>query len=157
MKKISFILLLVIFTLQATAQNAITDTATEGKITVFKDPRLDILAKKEAAFNEANGYSLGPRSARGYRLMLLSTNNRPAAMKLRAELLQQFPEQKIYMSFQPPFIKIRFGNFIDKAEAEKYKKEIIRAKLVANNIYLLNETIEIKPEKELNKEKDSSN
>ena len=115
MKKIYLFLIPVLFCLQAAAQTTeLQDTVTEGKVTVYKDSRLDILAKKEAAFNEANGYSLGPRSAKGYRLMLLSTNDRPAAMRLRAELLQRFPEQKVYMSFQPPYIKLRFGNFADK-------------------------------------------
>ncbi len=144
----------VFFAWQASAQTvSVKDTATEGKITVFKDSRLDVLAKKEAALNET--YSLGPRSAKGYRLMLLSTSERPAAMKLRAQLLQQFPEQKVYMSFQPPYIKIRFGNFLEKEDADKYRKEIIRTKMVANNIYVLPEIIEIKPEKD--KEKDSNN
>jgi hypothetical protein len=57
------------------------------------------------------------------------------------------------MSFQPPYIKLRFGNFLERADAEKYKKEIISSKLVTNNIYLLPETIEIKPDKD----KDSNN
>jgi hypothetical protein len=149
MKKLLALLLVAFFIVSARAQvTAITDTASQGKISVFKDSRLDILAKKEAAFNEANGSSLGPRSAKGYRLMLLSTSDRPAAMRVRSRLLERFPEQKVYMSFQPPYIKLRFGNFLEKADAEKYKKEIIRSKLVTNNIYLLPETIEVKPEKE---------
>lgn len=153
MKKILSLLLPVLFSLNGFAQATdLADTMNGGKVIVYKDSRLDILAKKEAAFNEANGYSLGPRSAKGYRLMLLSTNDRPAAMKLRAQLLQRFPEQKVYMSFQPPYIKLRFGNFVEKADADKYKKEITRTKLVTNNIYLLNETIEVKPDKDKDKE-----
>ena len=153
MKKILFLLLPVLFSLNGFGQTTdLADTMNGGKVIVYKDSRLDILAKKEAAFNEANGYSLGPRSAKGYRLMLLSTNDRPAAMKLRAQLLQRFPEQKVYMSFQPPYIKLRFGNFVEKADADKYKKEITRTKLVTNNIYLLNETIEVKPDKDKDKE-----
>lgn len=153
MKKIFSFILCSLFVACAMAQvTSATDTASQGKITVYKDVRLDILAKKEAAFNEANGYSLGPRSAKGYRLMLLSTSDRNAAMRVRAKLLERFPEQKVYMSFQPPYIKLRFGNFLEKEDAEKYKKEIIRSKLVTNNIYTLPETIEIKPDKD----KDSS-
>jgi hypothetical protein len=153
MKKIFSLILSLLFVVCAMAQVATpTDTTAAGKITVYKDVRLDILAKKEAAFNEANGYSLGPRSAKGYRLMLLSTSDRNAAMRVRAKLLERFPEQKVYMSFQPPYIKLRFGNFLEKEDAEKYKKEIIRSKLVTNNIYTLPETIEIKPDKD----KDSS-
>ena len=147
MKKIFSLLLPTFFALAAAAQIIeVKDSVTEGKVTVYKDIRMDVLAKKEAAFNET--YALGPRSAKGYRLMLLSTSDRPAAMNLRAQLLQRFPEQKVYMSFQPPYIKIRFGNFLEQVDAEKYKKEIIRTKLVTNNIYLTAEIIEIKPDKD---------
>jgi hypothetical protein len=149
MKKIIFILVFFLAKGALKAQNITSkDTiASLGKVTVFFDPRLDILAKKEAEFN-----ALGARAAKGYRLMVLSTNDREQAMNLRAKLLQRFPEQKVYMSFQPPYIKLKFGNFLEKAEAEEYKKDIIEYKLVSTNIYLVQETIEIKPDK--NKEKE---
>jgi len=121
-----------------------------GKVTVYKDSRLDLLAKIEADFNEA--IALGPKAAKGYRLMLLSTNDRAEAMNLRGKLLQRFPEQKVYMSFQPPYIKLKFGNFLEKTEADQYKKEITNGQMVTTNIYLVPEIIEIKPDK--NKEKE---
>jgi len=154
MKKIFFALLSVFFVFQSTAQITVSkDTTNIGKVIVYQDSRLDALVKKEGESNEI--YSLGPRSAKGYRLMLLNTSDRPAAMKLRSELLQRYPEQKLYMSFQPPYIRIKFGNFLEEDEAEKYQKEIIKNKLVVNNIYLLPEIIEIKPDKD--KEKESTN
>ena len=125
-------------------------SVTTGKVTVFKDSRLDLLAKIEADFNEA--IALGPKAAKGYRLMLLSTNDRAEAMNLRGKLLQRFPEQKVYMSFQPPYIKLKFGNFLEKTEADQYKKEITNNQMVTTNIYLVPEIIEIKPDK--NKEKE---
>jgi SPOR domain len=149
MKKIIFISIFYLAAYSLKAQNITSkDTlAPLGKVTVFYDSRLDILAKKEAEFN-----ALGAKSAKGYRLMVLSTNDREQAMNLRAKLLQRFPEQKVYMSFQPPYIKLKFGNFLEKAEAEEYKKDIIANKLVSTNIYLVPEIIEIKPDK--NKEKE---
>lgn len=152
MKKIISILVLFLFTglLQAQITTPKDTTVPMGKVRVFKDSRLDILAKKEAEFNELA--ALGSKSAKGYRLMVLSTNDRTQAMTLRARLLQRFPEQKVYMSFHPPYIKLKFGNFLEKAEADKYKKEIIKNKLVTTNIYLVPEIIEIKPDK--NKEKE---
>src|ERR1700742_2234785 len=78
------------------------DSTESNEITVNKDPRLTVLAKSEAQINDANGVLLGAKAARGYRLMLLNTNNKDVAIKLRAQLLQNFPEQKVYMSFQPP-------------------------------------------------------
>ncbi len=68
-------------------------------------------------------------------------------MKVRSELYQFFPDQKQYMSYQLPNIKIKLGNFPERAEAERARKLILDLKLVPNNIYLLSETIELKPEK----------
>ena len=152
MKKIIFISVLFLPVAAIKAQNIVLkDTvAPVGKVTVYKDSRLDILAKKEAEFNEALAW--GSKSAKGYRLMVLSTNDREKAMNLRARLLQRFPEQKVYMSFQPPYIKLKFGNFLEKSEADQYKKDILDNKMVTTNIYLVPEIIEVKPDK--NKEKE---
>jgi hypothetical protein len=121
------------------------DTVLTGKVTIVKDPRLDILAKKEAEYNAVT--ALGPRAAKGYRLMVLNSNDRDYAMRVRASLLQYFPEQKVYMTFQAPFIKLKFGNFLEKGDAEKYKKMITAQKIVTNNVYVVPEVIEVKPDK----------
>jgi hypothetical protein len=151
MKKIFYSGLFCFFAMASLAQT--TDTTVSGMVTIIKDSRLNELAKKELAFNEA--LAIAVKTAKGYRLKLLSTNDRSLAMKVRTQLLQRFPEQKVYMSFQPPYIQLKFGNFLDKEEAESYRNEIIRYKLVASNIYLVPETIEIKPDK--NKDKENSN
>ena len=130
------------------------DSSALGKVTVLKDNRLNELAKKELAFNEAYNNAVA-RSSKGYRLMIINSNDRTQVMQVRSQLLQRYPEQKVYMSFQPPFIKLRFGNFVEKEDAEKYRKEIIKSKLVTGNVYLLPEIIEVKPDK--NKEKEESN
>ena len=144
MKKLSFLSYLILSVILVKAQTVNPgDTAiSHGKVTVFKDARLDILVRREAEFNEA--IANGPKTAQGYRLMLLSTSDRAMAMNLRAQLLQRYPEQKVYMSFQPPYIKVKFGNFLDKAEADSYRQEFIRNQLVTSNIYLVPENIEIK-------------
>lgn len=149
MKKIVLLYLLALLVNTATAQNTLNtvdSTRPAGKVTIIKDSRLDELTKIEAAFNEDMA-AKAKTSAKGYRLMLLSTNDRVLAMKVRTQLLQRYPEQKVYMSFQPPYIKLKFGNFLDKEEAEDYRKEILKYNLVTSNIYLSAETIEVKPDK----------
>jgi SPOR domain len=131
------------------------DTVAKGTVTIHKDKRLDELVRKEASFNEVF-IATNARIAKGYRLMLLSTNDRALAMKVRTQLLQRYPDQKVYMSFQPPYIKLKFGNFIEKEEAESYRKEIIKNKLVTTNVYLLPETIEVKPDKNKDKEREGN-
>lgn len=148
MKQLSILFTICFFTSRMLAQTTpvAKDSAAEGKLTVIKDSRLETLQKKQAAFNETMA-NIAARTAKGYRLMLLSTNDRNYAMNIRAQLLQKFPEQKVYMSFQPPYIKLKFGNFLDKDEAEQYRKDISKSKLISTNIYLVPETIEVKPDK----------
>lgn len=40
------------------------------------------------------------------------------------------------------------GNFADKADAEKLRKQLLAQKITTGNIYILPETIEIKPSEE---------
>ena len=122
------------------------DSLIAGTIIYNKDPRLETLGKKMSEFNEAMAESAA-RTAKGYRLMVLSTNDRNEAMNLRTRLLQLYPDQKVYMIFQSPYIKLKFGNFLEKKEAEKVKKHLNDNKIVTGNIYVLAEKIEVKPEK----------
>jgi hypothetical protein len=147
-----FILALIISSVKINAQGSLIKDTTlvNGNLTIVMDSRLELLAKKEAEINEA--IANGPKFAKGYRLMILNTTNRTEAMSIRAKLLQLFPEQKIYMTFQPPHIKVKLGNFLEKNEAEEYIKEVNQNKLVTTEVYLLSEMIEIKTEK--NKEKE---
>ncbi len=126
----------------------VADSAIQNKVIVHSDYRLEILARKESELNTAILKSQA-RSARGYRLMVLNTNDRDYALKVRTELLQKFPEQKPYMWFSNPYIKLKFGNFKTKEEAEGYRTLISRM-LDGASIYLLTETIEVKPDKDFN-------
>jgi uncharacterized protein YdbL (DUF1318 family) len=145
MKRTAIIILLGIAANTAMAQTT-TDTSTSGKVTVIKDSRLTVLAEKEAAFNEAAA-KLAKTTSKGYRLIVLSTNDRNLALKVRSQLLQRYPDQKVYMGFQAPYVKLKFGNFVDKGDADRMRKEILKNKIVTGNIYLVPETIEVKPDK----------
>lgn len=151
--KIILILITSLSILNTQAQK-VNDSIISGTTVVFKDPRIDILGKKMAEYNSGLGtvlYTNGLTSAKGYRLMVLSTNDKEYAMKIRAQLYKMFSDDvqyKQYMSFQMPNIKIKFGNFLDKNDAEKARKQILAMKLVTGNIYVLSETVEVKPIKE---------
>lgn len=114
---------------------------------VYKDPRIDMLGKKMGEFNTSLTNKAGVKMGRGYRLMVLSTTDRTQALSVRSRLLQRYPDQKVYITFQSPYIKLKFGNYPDKSEAEKYRKILSAANYVENNIYVVNEMIEIKVEK----------
>lgn len=139
------IITLFIFVLSICSVRA-QDSLMQGTVNYTVDPRLEVLGTKMAEYNEALANSIA-RTAKGYRLMLLSTNNRNDALNLRTQLLQLYPEHKVYMIYKAPFIKIKFGNFIDKKDAEKMRKQLNDTRVVTGNIYILTETIEVKPEK----------
>jgi len=152
MKKILLIILINTMVFSAWAQKTVADTNATGKLIVTKDPRIETLGRKMAEYNESLSSKL--HSARGYRLMLLSTSDRAQALQVRSQLLQLFPDQGVYMVFQSPFIKIKFGNFLDKAEATDYRKQITALKIVSGNIYIVPETVEVKGEKIIARQED---
>ncbi len=140
--------LLIVFFLFVSSHSIaqVADTLAANKIIVHQDYRMEILARKESDINTAI-LKAQARIANGYRLMILNTNDRAYAMKVRGELLQKYPEQKTYMWFANPYIKIKFGNFKTQDEANPYKKEISKM-LDGATIYYLPETIEVKPDKD---------
>jgi SPOR domain len=144
--KFSFILIFLFFSLHSFAQSE--DTSVTNKVVIYQDYRLTFLAKKEADINTAI-LKAEARIGKGFRLMILNTNDREYAMKIRGELLQKYPEQKTYMWFANPYIKIKFGNFKTKDEADPYKKQITKL-LNGATIYYLPENIEVKPDKDFN-------
>ena len=143
--KHSFVFLLVSLVSYAAIAQA-TDSITANKIVVHQDYRMDILARKEADINTAI-LKVQARLAKGYRLMILNTNDRGYAMKVRGELLQKYPDEKTYMWFANPYIKIKFGNFKTQDEAEPYRNAISKM-MNGATIYYLPETIEVKPDKD---------
>lgn len=142
-----FLLLLFLFCgYYSYAQPA--DSLIENKVVVFKDYRLNIVAGKEAELNTAI-LKTEARTAKGFRLMVLNTSDKDYAFKVRTQLLQKFPEQKPYMWFANPYIRIKFGNFKTKEEADVYKRQISKM-LDGATIYYLQETIEVVPDKDFN-------
>jgi hypothetical protein len=142
MKKILCLILIVLAAPELFAQNGDTDTTIVVKVNVNKDPRLDILAKAEFEIN-----NMANRFTKGYRLFVLKSNDRDYAMKVRSYLLQNFPEEKVIMTYQSPFIKMKFGDFEDKKDAERYRDLIMKGKVVTGNVYVVPDTIELKPDK----------
>lgn len=146
MKKILFSALFL------TAFNALfaqlpDDTVAAPKVIINKDPRIDLLAKTQVDISNAN-IKMAARFVKGYRLFVLKSDDRNYAMKVRSYLLQNFPDEKVIMSYQSPFIKMKFGDFVDKEDAERVKKQIIKGGVVTGGIYIVPDTIEVKPDKE---------
>ena len=103
-----------------------------------------------AEYNESLSSKM--KMVNGYRLMLLSTNDRAMAMQIRSQLLQQYSDQKVYMIFQSPYIKLKMGNYTERPEAEKMRKQLLASKIISGNIYIVPEMVEAKQDKSANSE-----
>jgi len=93
-------------------------------IIVHKDPRLDIFTAKQASINKVTARMSSNGLFKGYRLQVLNTRSRDDAFKTKAMLLENFPDEKAYILYQSPNFKVRIGNFINRSDAENFKKEL---------------------------------
>ena len=122
--------------------SAQTDTAIG--VVIHKDPRADLLVKKQASINAISKKSVG-HTMRGFRLMVLNTNKREDAINAKTKVYTYFPELKAYLIYQAPFFRLKAGNFKTRDEAEKYRKQM--TPLFPKGVFIVNETIEVKGEK----------
>ncbi len=62
----------------------------------------------------------------GYRIQIAALSNQDEAMDVRKEAMLKFADQEVYLIFDPPYYKIRVGDFLTRYDAEKLQKEAIK-------------------------------
>ena len=112
-------------------------------IIVNKDARIDMLSQKQVQQNKRAAMLTSGGQYKGFRLQVISTNNREEAFRIKADLLTKFPEQKTYALFQSHNFKIRIGNFLRREEAEKFRAQV--AKFYPDGVYIVEDAIEYTP------------
>jgi hypothetical protein len=128
--------------------NVYVDT---NSVVIHKDARIDAMAKKQAALNAAIKKA-SARSMRGYRLLVINTNKRNEAIDAKTKIYTYFPELKAYLIYQTPYFKLKAGNFRTRDEADRYRKNL--NSVFPKGVYIINDTIEITPEKDNTDSKD---
>jgi len=119
--------------------------AQSGGVAVYKDPRIDQLLKKQAEVNNlSTRNSTKRRTAPGYRLLIISTNNKAEAIAARTKIYSNFPELKPYMWHQSPYFKVKAGNFTSRQDAQAYQKRL--AAFFPNGVFLMNDVVEVSPD-----------
>lgn len=126
-----------------TAQDINEQVDTSGLVVVHKDPRLDLLVKKQVQINEETS-RLARRSMKGYRLLVINTNKRDEAIAAKTQVYTYFPELKAYLQYQSPFFKLKAGNFKTRDEADEYRKRLNI--YFPKGVFIMNDIIEVKPE-----------
>ena len=83
---------------------------------------------------------------KGYRVLVINTNKRDEAIAAKTKVYTYFPELKSYLIYQSPFYQLKVGNFKERKEAEDYLQRL--KKYFPLGVYIMNDTIEIKLEKD---------
>jgi len=129
-------------------------TADTSSVIVHKDPRIDLLVKKQIQINEETSRD-ARRVGKGYRLLVINTNKRDEAAAAKTKVYTYFPELKSYLLYQAPYFKLKVGNFKDRKEAEGYLERL--KKYFPKGVFIMNDTIEIKLDKDKEAEAVSRN
>lgn len=115
-------------------------------VVVNVDYRAELLAKKQSQINKLSVYKNSAGQYKGYRVMLINTNNRDLAYKMRGDVLKYFPNQAVYMAYQAPYFKLKAGDFIKREDAEKFRKEL--SKYFTESLFIISDIIKISAEEE---------
>ncbi|HEV7622415.1 MAG TPA: SPOR domain-containing protein [Flavisolibacter sp.] len=143
--KVFYLITCLLFTRLAFAQ----DSTGQGTVFVHKDPRIDVLIKKQIEIN-THYKKVTTHNMKGFRLMVINTNKRDEAIAAKTKIYTYFPELKAYLVYQSPYFKLKAGNFKTRDEAEKYQKDF--QVFFPKGVFIISDVIEIKPEKDGNSE-----
>ncbi len=138
--KFFLFILTVVFSLKLSAQ------FDSGLVTVYKDPRLLLLVKKQAQINEETTRN-NRRSMPGFRIQVINTIDRGNAIEAKSKLYSLYPELKAYLQYTSPYYRLKVGNFKTRQDAEDYQKGLARD--FSNSVYIVRDIIEVKPEPEV--------
>ena len=127
--------MLLFATLGARAQ---VDSAT---VVVTKDPRIDLLVRKQIAINEETTRE-SRRFVPGFRIQVINSPDRKQVYAAKTKVYENFPDLKPYLLYQAPNYKLRVGDFKTQEEAEAALQDLQR--LFPSGLYVIRDTIEIK-------------
>lgn len=143
--KLFFFLLISAISTQLSAQtNSVSedDSTAQSTVVVHKDPRIDLLMARQAQINEETSRN-ARRTAKGFRIMIISTSSREEALSAKTTIYANFPELKAYLWHQTPFYKLKCGNFKDRKDAESYQSRLNL--YFPKGVYVISDVIETKP------------
>ena len=67
-----------------------------------------------------SGLSKLIKQTAGYRVLVFTTDNLEEANNMKAEIFFKTDEKPVYISFEPPFYKVKSGDFISLTEANEF-------------------------------------
>ena len=108
-----FLIILLCFCSTSALAQVQRDTLANG-IIIVKDSRYNLLSSKKAEINKKAAIARTP--VKGFRLQIMNTTDRTEVLEAKSKMLSLYPDQKLYLSYQAPYFKLRMGNFKEYAE-----------------------------------------
>lgn len=142
-KNFVFVFSCLIISFVSSAQDGGWKSYDSNSVIIHKDPRIDSLIKKQAEINEETTRN-ARKVAKGFRLLVVNTNNREDAIAAKTKVYTYFPELKSYLIYQSPYFRLKVGNFKERKEAEDYQKKLNR--FFPKGVFIMSDIIEVKPE-----------
>jgi hypothetical protein len=60
------------------------------------------------------------REMAGYRVLIATTDNLDEANKVKSEVYSRMERKPVYISFDPPFYKVKAGDFLNSSDANEF-------------------------------------
>jgi len=117
MKTIFTVILVSFGTFTMLAQTAETSI---GRLNIISTYEIDRLVRKHIFINEKTVVK------KGFRIQLKQSSQRDKVMETKAKFLNVFPEMKTYVTYNPPYFKLRTGDFESRFEAFPTYQTILR-------------------------------
>src|SRR6202167_4167873 len=110
--------------------------AQTSSVIVHKDPRIDSLVSKQIQINDETTKD-SRRNIPGFRILVITSNDRNKVFNAKAQLYEQYPELQPYIMYQAPNYKLKVGNFKNSEEAQPYFDKIV--KLYPSGVYIVHD------------------
>ena len=92
---------------------------TNGKgIVIIKDKKIDALIQNKSNIRRI--------STTGYRVQIYFNPNKSELNEVRLKFIKSHPRVETYITYDAPNYFLRVGDFAERNDAEKFKKEIFR-------------------------------
>ena len=108
---------------------------------VIKDPRVNVLIQKQIELNR-NEFNRRTYVIQGYRIQVISSNNRNQVLSIKSDLLKNYPNEQTYLIYQSPNFRLLFGNYTTYKAAQSARTEL--ENFIGNSLLIVPSKVEVK-------------
>ena len=90
----------------------------EKGVVIIKDKKIDALIQNKSNIKRI--------TTGGYRVQLYFSTNKDEVNERRLKFIKSYPRTETYITYDAPNYILRVGDFVERNDAEKLKKEIFR-------------------------------